>query len=413
MSLMPWRIVVVTDVGVDSGNPAEITPGPKGADGWFASLGIALPLPGAGTPDAVLHDPKTQRVEAAWRGLNLLASHAAEPLLLEALSVPRAQLVARFREEVYEPALESGAPPLTLVVLDFDFTHKASDVADLAALGAMAADLQACVVAHAHAGILDLRFLVQAAAMQEVANKLADSAHAGFAALQKSDDARWLSLTLNRFLLREPFDGEKCAESNPDSYLWGRGGWLVGAALARSLAAHGHALDLSGAGGRFENMATRGYPVKTNESQALATEIPFGEMQMLLLAHGAFAPLVGALNASTVNLPLVTTIHRLAAGKLTLEGTLSYQLTAGRFAQVCGAMLSQAPHGASDADASAWIVSRLRADLGGLLKNAADEALTVAVETDEAGERTAVVTLKPGVTLEGKNPEFVLALPLE
>ena len=164
MSLMPWRIVVVTDVGVDSGNPAEITPGPKGADGWFASLGIALPLPGAGTPDAVLHDPKTQRVEAAWRGLNLLASHAAEPLLLEALSVPRAQLVARFREEVYEPALESGAPPLTLVVLDFDFTHKASDVADLAALGAMAADLQACVVAHAHAGILDLRFLVQAAA---------------------------------------------------------------------------------------------------------------------------------------------------------------------------------------------------------------------------------------------------------
>ncbi|MBK7369666.1 MAG: hypothetical protein IPJ04_17775 [Candidatus Eisenbacteria bacterium] len=92
-------------------------------------------------------------------------------------------------------------------------------------------------------------------------------------------------------------------------------------------------------------MATRGYPVKTNESQALATEIPFGEMQMLTLAHGAFAPLVGALNASTVNLPLVTTIHRLSPGKLTLEGTLSYQLTAARFAQVCGAMLSQTPWG--------------------------------------------------------------------
>ncbi|MBI5167880.1 MAG: type VI secretion system contractile sheath large subunit [Candidatus Eisenbacteria bacterium] len=412
MSSMPWRIVVITDVGVDSGNPAEITPGPKGADGWFASLGLTLPLPGAGTPDTVLHDPKTQRVEAAWRGLNLLASHAAEPLLLEALSVPRAQLVARFREEVYEPALESGAPPLTMVVLDFDFTHKASDVADLAALGAMAADLQACIVAHAHAGILDLRFLVQAAAMQEVASKLNSPAHAGFAALQKSDDARWLSLTLNRFLLREPFDGEKCTESNPDSYLWGRGGWLVGAALARSLAAHGHALDLSGAGGRFENMATRGYPVKTNESQALATEIPFGEMQMLLLAHGAFAPLVGALNASTVNLPLVTTIHRLAPGKLTLEGTLSYQLTAGRFAQVCGAMLSEAPTGASDEDASAWLVSRLRADLGGLLKDAAEDALTVVMEKDEEGARTAVVTLKPALTLEGKNPEFVLGLPI-
>jgi len=46
------------------------------------------------------------------------------------------------------------------------------------------------------------------------------------------------------------------------------------------------------------------------------------------------------------------------------------------------------------------------------MKDAGDDALTVAMETDEAGERTAIVTLKPAVTLEGKNPEFVLALPV-
>lgn len=409
MSELPWRIVVVTDLGVDSGSPAAVAP--NGADAWFAATGVALPLPGAGTPDAQLHDPKVQRVEAAWRGLALLASHAGQPVAVEALSVPRSALVQRFREAVYEPAMESGAP-LALVVLDFDFTHKASDVADLAALGAMAADLQSCVVAHAHAGILDLRFLVQAAALPEAANKLQSPAHAGFAALQKSDDARWLCLTLNRFLLREPFEGEKCMESNPDTYLWGRGGWLVAAALARSVRTHGHALDLSGGGGRFADLPTRGYPVKANESQALATEIPFAEMQMLLLAHAAFAPLVGPLNTPQVNLPLVTTLHRLAPGRLTLEGTLAYQLTAARFAQVCGAMLGEAPAGAADADACAWIVARLRADLGGLLKDAGDGALTAVAETGEDGSRAAVVTLKPAVTLEGKNPEFVLALPL-
>ncbi|MFN8587447.1 MAG: type VI secretion system contractile sheath large subunit [Candidatus Eisenbacteria bacterium] len=410
MSVMPWRIVVVTDLGVDSGAPAAVAP--NAADAWCSSIGVALPLPGAGTPDATLHDPKTQRVEAAWRGLALLASHVGDTVELSACSVPRAALVQRFRESVYEPALESGASP-SLVVLDFDFTHKPSDVADLAALGAMAADLQCCVVGHAHAGILDLRFLVQAAAIPEVANKLQSPAHAAFAALQKSDDARWLCLTLNRFLLREPFPGETCSESNPDSYLWGRGGWLVGAALARSVRTHGHALDLSGAGGRFADMPTRGYPVKANESQALATEIPFAEMQMLLLAHGAFAPLVGPLDVPQVNLPLVTTLHRLAPQRLTLEGTLSYQLTAGRFAQACGALLGELPAGAADADACAWIVARLKADLGGLLHEAGDDALTAVVETDESGARTAVVTLKPAVTLEGKNPEFVLGLPLD
>ncbi len=410
MSVMPWRIVVVTDLGVDSGSPAAVAP--NGVDAWLAGAGVALPLPGAGTPDATLHDAKVQRVEAASRGLALVASHAGGPVELEALSVPRAGLVQRFREAVYEPAMESGSP-LALVVLDFDFTHKAGDVADLAALGTMAADLQACVVGHAHAGILDLRFLVQAAAMPEVANKLQSPAHAGFAALQKSDDARWLCLTLNRFLLREPFDGERCSESNPDSYLWGRGGWLVAAALARSVGAHGHALDLSGSGGRFADLPTRAFPVKANESQALATEIAFAEMQMLLLAHAAFAPLVGPLNAAQVNLPLVTTLHRLAPGRLTLEGTLAYQLTAGRFAQSCGALLPEVPAGASDADACAWIVARLRADLGGLLKDAGDDALTAVVEPAEDGSRLAVVTLRPPVTLEGKNPEFVLALPLD
>ena len=301
-------------------------------------------------------------------------------------------------------------------MLDFDFTHKSSDVADLSAIAAMAADLQACVVGHAHAGILDLRFLVQAASLPEVANKLGSTAHAGFAALQKSDDARWLALTLNRFLLRSPWQGdahtEACTESNPDTYLWGRGGWLVAAAAARSIAEYGHALDLSGAGGRFAEMPTRAYPTKANESQALCTEIPFTEMQMLMLAHAAFTPLVGPLNLDQINLPLVTTIHRLAPSKLTLEGTLAYQLTAGRFALVCGAMLGEAPAGASDDAAAAWISARLRADLGGLMKDAGDDALTVAIEADEDGSRSAVVTLKPAVTLEGKNPEFVLALPL-
>lgn len=444
MSSMPWRIVVVTDVGVDSGKPAAIasrgTGGTGGADAWLGSLGLSVALAGGkshavpsldalapaalsaalggatgAAVDAVLHEPKVQRLESAWRGIALLASHLGEPVVLEALSVPRSSLVARFREALYEPAMESG-DNLTLVVLDFDFTHKASDVADLAAIAAMASDLQACVVAHAHAGILDLRFLVQAAALQEVATKLSSSAHAGFSALQKSDDARWLSLTLNRFLLRAPWatdaHTEACSESNPDSYLWGRGGWLVAAALSRSIVAHGHALDLSGAGGRFAEMPTRGYPTKTNESQALTTEIPFAEMQMLMLAHAAFTPLVGPLNMDQINLPLVTTIHRLEPSKLTLEGTLAYQLTAARFALVCGAMLGDAPAGADDEATVAWLKSRLLADLAGMLKGATDEALVVAIETGDDGDRTAVVTLKPTVVLEGKNPEFTLALPL-
>jgi hypothetical protein len=435
MGTMPWRILVVTDAGVDSGRPVAV----EGAslDAWMASLNLQVALPGGKTLaasslaalapgaiaealgagaatsaiDAALHESRLQRVESAWRGLALLLSHVAEPVRVEVVSLARKTLVERFRAAVYEPELEA-AEPLSLVVLDMDFTHRAEDLAALAQLAGMCADLQSPIVANAPAAFFELRFLVQAAAMQELAERLAGPAHANWTAFQRTDEARWVTLTLNRFLLREPWQTEahqeRCSESEPDTYLWGRGVWLVAAAIARSVAAHGHALDLSGAGGQFAPMPTRAYPAKANESVALTTEIPFAEMQMLTLAHAAFAPLVGPLQADRVILPLVTTVHRFTPSKLTLEGTLAYQLTAARVAQVCGDVVGRLGGGVSPEALSAG----LREGLGGMLTDA-PEGLKVEV-TEAAGDapRTVAVTVSPAVTLEGKNPEFALEFAL-
>ena len=132
---------------------------------------------------------------------------------------------------------------------------------------------------------------------------------------------------------------------------------------------------------------------------------------MLLLAHGAFAPLVGTLNASTVNLPLVTTIHRLSPGKLTLEGrspTSSPRAGSRRCAARCCPRRRRAT---GDADASAWIVSRLRADLG----RPAEERRrrrspwrSRPTRKRAHGGRDA----EAGVTLEGKEPSSCSALPI-
>lgn len=426
MSMLPWRIVVITDLGVDSRVPAAVSS--ESLDAWFASLTLPVALAdfapaarmaaGVGGPalDAWLHDPSRQRIESAWRGLSLLLSHAGGPVSVEALSVPRASLVERFREAVHGPEL-AAAEPVALVVLDYDFTHKAADLAALAALAAMAAELQAPIVANAGAGFFDLRFLVQAGAVKDLAGRLADSAHSGWQAFQRHEDSRWVCLTLNRFLLREPWKiegyAEGCSDSNPDTYLWGRGVWLVAAAVARSVRAHGHAMDLSGTGGRFDGLATRAFPVNANESKALATEVPFAETQSLELTHAAFTALSGGLDLPSAMMSLVVTAHRFSAGRLTVEGTLAYQLTAARVALACGtaagAVDSAAPAGAIVGQ----VTGALRQQLGGLIGDAA-EALDVQVLEAEGGApRRVAVSVKPPLKLEGKSPVFALEFAVD
>lgn len=436
MSTLPWRILVVTDLGADSRTPAPVTS--ESLAGWFAGLGASVALPGGGTHavaaldalapaalraagvpdgtlDQVLHEPRTQRLEAAWRGLALLLAHAGEPVRVEALSLPRASLVERFREAVHGPEL-IAAEPVSLVVLDYDFTHRAADLAALGSLAAMAAELQAPVVANAGAGFFDLRFLVQAGAVQDIARRLESPAHAGWQAFQKHDDARWVCLTLNRFLLREPWKlgdwAEACSDSNPDSYLWGRGVWLVAAAVARSVRAHGHALDVSGAGGRFDGLATRPFPVKANESKALATEVPFAETQALELTHAAFTPVSGGLDLPSAMLSLVTTAHRFAPGRLTVEGTLAYQLTAARVALACGVAANAVDGGASAEAIVAGASAALREQLGGLIGDSA-EALSVRVlEAEGTAPRRVEVVVAPPLKLEGKSPRFEVEFAL-
>jgi len=425
MSTLPWRILVITDLGVDGGAPAPVTPG--SLDAWFASLPLAVQpsglAPGAllasGTTgaalDAFLHDPARQRIEAAHRGLALLLSHAGGAVSVEAMSVPRASLVDRFREAVHAPELVA-AEPVTLVVLDYDFTHKAADLAALTSLAAMAAELQAPIVANAGAGFFDLRFLVQAGAVKDIAGRLADSAHAGWQAFQKGEDARWVCLTIARFLLRDPWRlegwSENCTESNPESYLWGRGGWLVAAAVARSVNAHGHAMDLSGTGGRFDGLATRAFPVNANETKALSTEVPFPETQSLELTHAAFTPLSGGLDMPSVLLQMVVTAHRYGAGRLTVEGTLAYQLTAARVALACGVAAGAVDGGAAEAVA-ARVGDVLREQLGGLLGDSA-EALSVQVlEAEGDLPRRAAITVKPPLVLESKHPVFTMEFAID
>jgi len=395
MKPMGWRFVVVSDLGTTGKGVVRVPAG--GPDEILKALGL---------PEA-----EGRRIEAALNGLAFLMRHAGDAIQVDVLSATAKDLAARFRETVFDPEVrELRNPPLGLVLLDFDFSHQSGDLAVLQEMAGMARVAQAPLVAGASPALFGLTELKLLSKLQDLPRRLMDGAHAGWQRFQKQDEARWVALTVNRWLLRAPGAQEK-----PADFLWGRGVWLVGAAVARSVRGTGHALDLSGprAGG-FPGLPTRPYAKSANQTVPLATEIEIPDSAAQELSRGGFLPVSGRTGGDDAMLPIAVTAHRSAPGRLTVKGTLAYQMMAGRLAQLCALLMDEMPGPVPEA--VEFLRQSLVAYLGPLAGKAPEAAVKVApVEAkDPEGKPVtlAEIAVRPDARIEGMEFNFDFQLPL-
>jgi type VI secretion system ImpC/EvpB family protein len=335
---------------------------------------------------------------------------------VDVLSVSAKDVAGRFREAVFEPEMKTlQDPPLGLILADFDFSHQANDLAALAELADMAKVLQAPLVAQASPAFFGLKQLNLLPKINDLPQRLSDGAHAGWQKFQKQEAARWAALTLNRYLQRAPYEGEKVDPAKPETYLWGRGVWLLGASAARAVRESGHALDLSGVrGGQFKGLPARPYPKAANQTVPLSAEVPVPEQMALELSRAGFMTLVGFLGTDAVMLPIAVNVHRSQPGRLTVSGTLGYQLLAGRLAQFCAFLLEELP--ADAAEALSFLKRSLVEFLGPLAGAAPESAVTVSpAEGKDPDGRTvplAEIAVLPAARIEGLEFRYVFQLPL-
>ncbi len=374
--------------------------------------------------DAVLHHPDLQRVEAAWRGLRFLLDGVGEDenVVVEILPALRGNLVDRFRTEVFDPEYAGTEVPVSTVLLDFDFDHRAHLMGPLEEMAELARILQVMLVASTGPELFGLKSLLHLTALKDLSSRLAAPVYKRIQTFQKSEDSRWSTLTLNRALLRtlyEPGVGgvdsfayrEKAEAARPETYLWGRGIWIFGRNLAQSFIAHGHCADVSGNTGApfHQGLPVREVPISATETAWSSVEVAIDEVNANALTRMGMTTLVGRSNANFAYFPLLVNLHRNIPGHLSLNGAVAHQLFAGHLSHFTLKLLESAPSDAGDDEVQSHFKEGFTSFLGPI---GGDDAVSVDVAEREGNGRTARIQVKPTLEIEEKEIDLTFELPI-
>ncbi len=195
--------------------------------------------------DGVRGDPAFRRLEAGWRGLQLLAQRVAgmaalslqiipiaEPALAKALSADPETLFA----SLFDP---DDAPAPDLLIADLEFSHAAQSVESLGSLANLAADASVPVLAGVSPYLfgVDRMTALEELGDNELRRRFERPDFAKWRGLRERDAARYVTLVMPR------------VEAGTVSI---NGAYLLGARIAECVAATGWGLALEGSVGRFE-----------------------------------------------------------------------------------------------------------------------------------------------------------------
>jgi type VI secretion system protein ImpC len=176
----------------------------------------------------ILHHPRMQAIEAAWRQAFMLvrAVETGDDLKIYLLDLTLPELISEM--DSLKRTLGSQAP-WGVIAANYSFGQSALDAKVLERVAGFARALGAPFLAEARVPEGD-----------------PDPA---WTELRRSAHARWLGLALPRFLLRLPYGKETSAietfpfeempESEHESYLWGNPSYFCAQLIGRSFSAHG------------------------------------------------------------------------------------------------------------------------------------------------------------------------------
>ena len=305
--------------------------------------------------DAILHNPKVQEIESAWRSLRFLVDRTdfRENVKLELLNVSKDDLLEDFEDapEIPKAGLyktvytaeygQFGGQPYAAMIGNYDFGPGPQDIKLLQNVASVAAMAHAPFISAAGPQFFGLDDFTNLPQLKDLKSVFEGPQYTKWNSFRESEDARYVGLTLPRFLLRLPygpdtqpvkaFNYKENVSDGHDQYLWGNTAFAFASKLTDSFAKYRWCANIIGpqGGGAVEDLPLHQFEAMGAIQTKIPTEILVSERREFELAEEGFIALTmrkGSDNAAFFSANSVQKPKSFGISKEGKEAELNYKL---------------------------------------------------------------------------------------
>ena len=316
----------------------------------------------------VLHAPEFQKIESSWTGLHYLCKHTStgERLKIKLLNTSKKDIVKDFKtaidfdqsalfKKVYEEEFGTfGGSPFGALIGDFEIGRGAEDMYFVEQMSHVAAASHAPFISAASSELFGLEAFTDLGKPRDLAKVFDTVDYAKWKSFRESEDARYVGLTVPRFLGRLPYDPkegittegfnfvENVDGTDHSKYLWVNTAYALGARLTAAFETYGWCAAIRGVegGGLVEDLPTHTF--KTDDGE-LALKCPtevaitdrrekeLNDLGFIALCHKKNSDIAVFFGGQTTNKARLYNTNE-ANANARLSAMLPYVLAASRFA---------------------------------------------------------------------------------
>lgn len=306
----------------------------------------------------IVEHREVRRLESAWRSLAVFVKDAsASGIRLLVTSGIAVETGVQALRAIFKKERDLACD---LIVVDHRFEGHARDAALLEGWAELGAECLAPVLTSAHPSLLGAESLEELARAQRSFAADSGSKVALLRSLSAKDCARWLALTVNRVLLRGPWEHDTARLRDLPiralgSEVWANGGYAVAALASKSFLRFGFASALTGAEhGLLPNRPVRLLNDRGHE-YALPLEAFLSSETQVELGRAGIIGLGSARNHDAVIVQVAPVLYRghgvEIGANVHAELGLGDQLFVGRLARAVEQLASAIPPGTDPAAA--------------------------------------------------------------